>query len=162
MNQLPSRHANNNGDKYCNDSKAKDVSSSSSRNITRDSSNHGGDKERDTNNSKKEVKSAIDSDDGEEDNESFVFDFTAIQLANRFLEVFSGENCPPILNKKNNMKCEEDDDDDEDEDEKERKKLINLRLESIASLFTEDACVLSLKSGKAMLNGRKVDRKSVV
>ena len=160
MNQLPSRHADNNGDKYCNDSKVKDFSSSSSRNITRDSSNHGGDKERDTNNSKKEVKSAIDSDDGEEDNEPFVFDFTAIQLANRFLEVFSGENCPPILNKKNNMKCEEDDDDDEDEDEKERKKLINLRLESIASLFTEDACVLSLKSGKAMLNGRKVIRDS--
>ena len=85
-----------------------------------------------------------------------VFEFLAIQLANRFLEVFSGSGLPGCSKKELNRLFPDTDDDD---DEK-KSHVGNVRLDSIASLFVEEAAVLSMKTGKFMLSGKSAIRGS--
>ena len=80
-----------------------------------------------------------------ETEEEHVFEFSATQLANRFLEVFSGLGLN--LTKRSNT---------EDEEEESG----NRRLDAIADLLSENSQVLSLKSGKVMLSGKSSIRSS--
>ena len=87
------------------------------------------------------------------------FDFSAVQVANRFLEVYAGEGLDLMggqpKKSAGTTKMDEDDDEEEDEDDEGVK-----RLDAIASLFTEQAVVASLKTGKEMLTGRAAIRSS--
>jgi hypothetical protein len=48
--------------------------------------------------------------------------------------------------------------DNDEEIEEHNKKTAEIRLDSIASLFTQESAVLSLKSGKEILKGNKAIR----
>ena len=166
-------------DKQHDKSAKKNASSNGIVSDYKESSDNGNDRSRDRKwdtdryrddrkNDKETVQKMTRGDDEKDDKSNdFVFDFTANQVANRFLEVFSGQNTSRNLDIKNSEKDEEDedeedddDDDDEIKEDKKKKRTMKLRLDSIASLFTEDACVLSLKNGKIMLNGKKVIKES--
>ena len=79
--------------------------------------------------------------------EEQIFEFSATQLANRFLEVFSGLGLN--IAKRSNT-----------ENEEATEELSDRRLDAIADLFSEDSQVLSLKSGKVMLSGKSSIRSS--
>ena len=85
-----------------------------------------------------------------------VFEFLAIQLANRFLEVFSGNGLSGCGKKELNRLFPDTDDDDN----KRKAYVSNIRLDLIGSLFIEQAAVLSMKSGKVMLSGKSAIRGS--
>ena len=86
------------------------------------------------------------------------FDFSAVQVANRFLEVYAGIGLGLMggPKPKSNTKMDEDNDEEDDEEGEDGTK----RLDAIASLFTEQAVVASLKTGKGMLTGRTAIRSS--
>jgi hypothetical protein len=105
--------------------------------------------------SKKDSKNNSKDGSNDDDDVGFVFEFSAVQLANMFLEIYSGVKGPASRTSKKSDNSE----DEEDEEDKSKAKAKK-RLDLIAQLFSESAAVLSLKSGKEMLSGKKAIRNS--
>jgi hypothetical protein len=88
--------------------------------------------------------------------ENIVFQFTAAQVANRFLEIYSGIGLEITKRRKSELKKAADDGSDEEIDAN----LSEKRLDLIACLFVESAAVLSLRNGKVMLASKNAIRDS--
>jgi hypothetical protein len=88
--------------------------------------------------------------------ENIVFQFSATQVANRFLEIYSGIGLEISKARKSGMKK----DADNEIDELTNVNLSEKRLDLIACLFVDSAAVLSLRNGKVMLASKSAIRES--
>jgi hypothetical protein len=88
--------------------------------------------------------------------ENIVFQFSATQVANRFLEIYSGIGLEISKARKSGMMK----DADEVRDELTNVNLKEKRLDLIACLFVDSAAVLSLRNGKVMLASKSAIRES--
>jgi hypothetical protein len=88
--------------------------------------------------------------------ENIVFQFSATQVANRFLEIYSGIGLEISKARKSGMMK----DADEVSDELTNVNLKEKRLDLIACLFVDRAAVLSLRNGKVMLASKSAIRES--
>jgi hypothetical protein len=88
--------------------------------------------------------------------ENIVFQFSATQVANRFLEIYSGIGLEISKARKSGMMK----DADEVSDELTNVNLKEKRLDLIACLFVDSAAVLSLRNGKVMLASKSAIRES--
>lgn len=92
----------------------------------------------------------------DDSDENIIFQFSATQVANRFLEIYSGIGLEIPKRRTSSVKKVEDDGSDEDAD----LNLVEKRLDLIACLFIDTAAVLSLRNGKVMLASKSAIRDS--
>lgn len=92
----------------------------------------------------------------ENSDDNMIFQFSATQLANRFLEIYSGIGLNTGKRKRSDVQKAADDGSEEEPDVS----LSETRLDLIACLFVENAAVLSLRNGKVMLASKGAIRDS--